>query len=449
MYRPTYGYGEPSQNQQQAYQRRQQPQQPQTFQYSQSVSSSFNQRQQQSYSSTTTKSHNNYANFNTYLSTHSPINNINTHIPTNRSMSANDQAAVAASAVLRAESPQILHSRNDSSFSSHQYSNNSAIRQPNNNQVKSPLPTSPIQGHQLSQSFPNTENFSSQDIVEGLTHPTALNNGGSTNYNSIEISRTVNSPTLRGGNDLLTLPPLNSSNQSSPSHQESLNGDWPSSNNNHHDELARPATNSTPVSLSSSSQQDPSILMQYHNDNNRLVSSTYPQVQQQNQSEFFGEVGPYGCGVSGCFVSFNVSNELFHHMKSAHTNLDQEYKPYRCAMASCPKRYKNINGLQYHLREAKGSSGHGCIEGDNSNLNVKPYQCQVPGCKKAYRTTNGLRYHQVHGHNINQQATVNGLHTPSVPQQLPIQHTVINSQQQQALPQFRLQRDRWLLNNDI
>lgn len=76
-------------------------------------------------------------------------------------MSANNQAAVAASAVLRAESPQILHNRNDSSFSSHQYSNSNAIRQPNNNQGKSSLPTSPIQGHQLSQSFPNTENFSS------------------------------------------------------------------------------------------------------------------------------------------------------------------------------------------------------------------------------------------------------------------------------------------------
>ncbi|KAI8095644.1 hypothetical protein BDF21DRAFT_406390 [Thamnidium elegans] len=205
-------------------------------------------------------------------------------------------------------------------------------------------------------------------------------------------------------------------------------------------------------------------------------------------------MGPYGCGVMNCFASFSASNGLFYHMKNVHPNIEEIYKPYRCAMPTCPKRYKNINGLQYHLREAKGSSGHGGLSGqDGEQLNVKPYTCQIPGCKKAYRTANGLRYHQVHGHNIQphplmeantslhpmqppphlmhlqargapqgqrqapsaghphqvqqqQQSTGHPLQAVAHPLQAQTQAQV---QQQQSLPQFRMQREKWLMNNNI
>ncbi|RCI03489.1 hypothetical protein CU098_012430 [Rhizopus stolonifer] len=370
MYRPTYGYNQPPQSEQR---QQQQQQQPQTFQYS--PNPSFN--QQQSFSSGTTPgARSNLSSYNAYLSQTAinNSNNNNTQAPPNRAISNDSQANT-----LRGESPQILQNENEkaSSFPNRQYSYNSAIRQSTNNQIKS-LPSSPIQGQQQAHSYQNTENFGSHDIVTGLTQPATVN-GANANYHSIDISRIVHSP---GGNELPTLPPLNPLGQSSP-HQERMNGNW-SSNNPRQDELARSSSNTTLIPTSPTSQQnDSSILMQYHNDRNRLVTSAYPpqpqpqqQQQQQNPTEIFGEIGSYGCGVTGCFISFSASSDLFHHIKSAHANLDPSYKPYRCAMVNCTKRYKNINGLQYHLREAKGSSGHGYTEGDVSN--AKPFQCQVP-----------------------------------------------------------------------
>jgi hypothetical protein len=160
-------------------------------------------------------------------------------------------------------------------------------------------------------------------------------------------------------------------------------------------------------------QPDPSILVQYQNvgsnrDDRRLMSTPFPnpqqrylmrqqQHQQHQVQDMFTEIGPYGCGIMGCFASFSISSGLFTHIKEVHKNIGETYKPYRCAMPTCPKRYKNINGLQYHLREAKGSSGHGHVVSEETS-NVRPYHCQIPGCKKAYRTANGLRYHNQNGH---------------------------------------------------
>jgi hypothetical protein len=188
-------------------------------------------------------------------------------------------------------------------------------------------------------------------------------------------------------------------------------------------------------------QPDPSVLIQYHNvshqnnrEDRRLISTPYciPQQQRQHQQQVLDvftspsnhstDIGPYGCGVTGCFASFSASNGLFAHMKEVHKNTAEIYKPYRCAMPTCPKRYKNINGLQYHLREAKGSSGHGHVASNEKNTHLRPYQCQISGCKKAYRTANGLQYHHLHGH-------VKGP---------PLQHIVNTLQEQQY--QLRMQQ---------
>ncbi|PHZ12664.1 uncharacterized protein RHIMIDRAFT_135412 [Rhizopus microsporus ATCC 52813] len=405
------------------------------------------------------------------------MTNDNTHTSINQSMPTTNPTTMTASAALRTGSPQLLSNKNDKTpLLNQSYNYNSVIRQSTNNQLKPSLPSSPGHNHQP-QHYPHSNNFNTQDIVTGLTQSNAANSNGGTNYNTIDISRIAHSPALPGGNQLPTLPPLNTASQPSPRLQR-INGKWP---NNMNEELARSTSNATLISTSSSNpslllqqqqqhqqqqqrQQDPSILMQYHDagDRSRLITSAYTTPQQQhthtqpNQPDIFGEIGPYGCGVAGCFASFSASNGLFYHMKNSHSNLEQTEKPYRCAVPNCTKRYKNINGLQYHLREAKGSSGHGCIDGDGNSANIKPFQCQVPGCKKAYRTANGLRYHQVHGHNItpHEQVMLSGLQPSATPQHMTLQHTMSpeqsqQQQQQQSLPHFRLQRDRWLLNNNI
>ncbi|KAI8972699.1 hypothetical protein BDB01DRAFT_809646 [Pilobolus umbonatus] len=306
-------------------------------------------------------------------------------------------------------------------------------------------PNSPKQEHYSS-------GFNSQDIVNGLTQPTG--------YSSIDISRITHSPLL-SGNELPTLPPLNVSLPMQQKQKTNARELWL----NEDEKMPRTSSNSSVMS----GQQDPSVLIQYqailNSRNDRKLIPPYqqqeqhqqhqqPHQHQQQQQEVYGEVGPYGCGVTGCLASFSASNGLFYHMKSTHPNMEDMYKPYRCAIPTCPKRYKNINGLQYHLREAKGSSGHGINQAEEGHppSNVKPYKCQIPGCKKAYRTMNGLRYHQTHGqshqpHNIQ----------PSQPP-LPIQpqHAIIQPsqpplqpQQMQSTPQFRMQREKWLLYNNI
>ncbi|KAG1245638.1 hypothetical protein G6F68_014974 [Rhizopus microsporus] len=148
------------------------------------------------------------------------MNSNNTHTSTSRNMTTNNPAAVAASAALRGGSPQLLHNKHEKSpFSNPQYS---AIRQSANN------PHSPIQGHQ---SYSNAENYTPQDIVTGLTQ-----HNGSTHYSSINIGRIVRNPALTGRNELPTLPPLNSSTQSS--HQR-ITEKWSPSNGNGNDELTR------------------------------------------------------------------------------------------------------------------------------------------------------------------------------------------------------------------
>lgn len=175
-------------------------------------------------------------------------------------------------------------------------------------------------------------------------------------------------------------------------------------------------------------QPDASVLVQYQRDDRRtLVTSPY-----SRQPELYngGEMGPYGCGVMGCFATFPASNALFYHMKNTHPSIDDIEKPFKCAMPNCSKRYKNINGLQYHLRDAKGSSGHGTGE---QEMNAKAFVCQIPGCKKAYRTQNGLRSHQQRGHNVQ----------PSMLQQQPQQHLpphlMQSIQQQMNLHQMQQQ----------
>ncbi|KAG1283602.1 hypothetical protein G6F65_004173 [Rhizopus arrhizus] len=227
MYQPNYGYGQNSQNQQTQ-------QQQQSFQYPQNVGSPFNQQPAQHYSTTTTpESRGNLPSFNTYLSSQPSMNSNNTHTSTSRNMTTNNPAAVAASAALRGGSPQLLHNKHEKSpFSNPQYS---AIRQSANN------PHSPIQGHQ---SYSNAENYTPQDIVTGLTQ-----HNGSTHYSSINIGRIVRNPALTGRNELPTLPPLNSSTQSS--HQR-ITEKWSPSNGNGNDELTRNNSNSNNSSSSNS-----------------------------------------------------------------------------------------------------------------------------------------------------------------------------------------------------
>ncbi|KAI8049800.1 uncharacterized protein B0P05DRAFT_592077 [Gilbertella persicaria] len=202
-----------------------------------------------------------------------------------------------------------------------------------------------------------------------------------------------------------TLPPLNTSPQ-----------------------LNRPRERWIPDDRSNEKQPDPTVLAQY----------PPMQSREERKEGIHSDIGPYGCGVMGCFASFSASNGLFYHMKSAHPNLEEIYKPYRCAMPNCPKRYKNINGLQYHLREAKGSSGHGNVTAEDSN--AKPYQCSVVGCKKAYRTANGLRYHQQNGHTVQPMPMMDANIMPmSSMINMPRQHY----QQQQQ------QREKWQSNNHI
>ncbi|KAG1437474.1 hypothetical protein G6F56_013086 [Rhizopus delemar] len=105
--------------------------------------------------------------------------------------------------------------------------------------------------------------------------------------------------------------------------------------------------------------------MQYHNDRNRLVTSAYPpqpqpqqQQQQQNPTEIFGEIGSYGCGVTGCFISFSASSDLFHHIKSAHANLDPSYKPYRCAMVNCTKSNNSNNSNNSNSSNSSNSNSN-------------------------------------------------------------------------------------------
>ncbi|KAG0179939.1 hypothetical protein DFQ28_002049 [Apophysomyces sp. BC1034] len=179
-------------------------------------------------------------------------------------------------------------------------------------------------------------------------------------------------------------------------------------------------------------QQDPSVLAQFQSSGGGVERRGMPQEFDPQEMH---ELNPYGCDVPGCYASFSASTGLFYHMKSAHPSLEGVDKPYRCAMPNCTKRYKNINGLQYHLREAKGSSGHGApaLAGEEGGMGGgKPYKCQIPGCKKAYRTANGLRYHQTRGHNM--QLTMDEIQPP--PQPPPQQ-------------QFRMRREKWLLDSNI
>jgi hypothetical protein len=105
-------------------------------------------------------------------------------------------------------------------------------------------------------------------------------------------------------------------------------------------------------------------------------------------------VKAYGCGVTGCEVSYSNPNGLYYHMKAAHPT-NTSGKPFRCALAGCSKKYKNINGLQYHISNAKGSSGHKYDTEEGANdINNKPFKCPVAGCKSNYVSANGLQYHQ-------------------------------------------------------
>ncbi|ORX61291.1 hypothetical protein DM01DRAFT_1404123 [Hesseltinella vesiculosa] len=221
-------------------------------------------------------------------------------------------------------------------------------------------------------------------------------------YNPININNMVHGSGV--SSDLpTTLPPLNSTALSSPSRN-----------------IAQSSTSTpqyqTHAQLPSHQQHLPATL------DRKLPQQQVP--AQDFEQEFGPGLCPYGCGMSGCAVSFPVSNGLFYHMKSSHPSFDGIDKPYRCAMPGCTKRYKNINGLQYHLREAKGASGHGMAP--QTEDNGKAFRCDMPGCKKAYRTANGLRYHQNHSHSIVAQP-------PAMPAQShQHQRPTLHSQQQQT-----------------
>ncbi|CAB5195660.1 hypothetical protein RhiirA5_478876 [Rhizophagus irregularis] len=126
--------------------------------------------------------------------------------------------------------------------------------------------------------------------------------------------------------------------------------------------------------------------------------NSQPQSQPSQETEVETNVKAYGCGVTGCEVSFPSANGLYYHMKAAHPTNNAD-KPFRCALAGCSKKYKNINGLQYHIDNAKGSSGHKYdTEEGAHDTTVKPFKCPVAGCKNNYVSANGLQYHQKNVH---------------------------------------------------
>ncbi|CAG8542498.1 2936_t:CDS:2 [Funneliformis caledonium] len=166
-------------------------------------------------------------------------------------------------------------------------------------------------------------------------------------------------------------------------------------------------TSDTISHLPSTSSNGPSIasLLSSPGSSNNQMNLDIPTDQESSQQPSQGteaemNVKAYGCGVSGCELTFTNANGLYYHMKAAHPSVIGSDKPYRCAWVGCAKKYKNINGLSYHLDTAKGSSGHkyDTEEGINEVVD-KPYKCPVAGCKNRYLTANGLQYHErsIHG----------------------------------------------------
>ncbi|CAI2171570.1 19616_t:CDS:2 [Funneliformis geosporum] len=158
-------------------------------------------------------------------------------------------------------------------------------------------------------------------------------------------------------------------------------------------------------STSSNGRSIASLLSSPSSSNNQMnldlpTDQENSQQQPSQGTEVEITVKAYGCGVSGCVLTFTNANGLYYHMKAAHPTVIGNDKPYRCAWVGCAKKYKNINGLSYHLDTAKGSSGHKYDTEEGTNeVADKPYKCPVVGCKNRYLTANGLQYHErsIHG----------------------------------------------------